>query len=107
MAYLKQILRGSLIVTMMLILFTPAYAANHFKKGSLLRITIFQALLKDSPHSFGSTLIKKLLKGSSVTYIETSGIYYRVSYKQQTGYITAKSVVESKKVLKASLVREK
>jgi len=97
MAYLKQILKGSMIVFVILIFLTPAYAGKHLKKGSVLRITLSEAVLKSSPSPFGSKQIKKIPKGGSVTYIETSGIYYHVSDGQQTGYITSKSLVEAKK----------
>jgi len=97
MAYLKQILKGSLAAMMMFLLLSPAYARDYIKKGSILRITLSKALLKSSPSPFGSTLIRTLPKGSSVTYLKTSGIYYEVSDGQQTGYITSKSVVKAKK----------
>ncbi|MDQ6967444.1 MAG: hypothetical protein Q9M14_02005 [Mariprofundaceae bacterium] len=97
MAYSKQILKGSLAMAAIVFLLSPTYAASYLKKGSLLRITLSEALLKSSPHPFGSTLIKKIPKGSSVTYLQTSGIYYRVSDGQDIGYVTSKSVVAAKK----------
>ena len=93
-----RIPRASLMVSLaLLLLAAPATAAEKLKSGSVLRITLAEAAMKSSPKAFGSRVIKTLPKGSAVTYLGRSGIYYKVSDRQSTGYIAARSVVETGK----------
>jgi hypothetical protein len=97
MAYLKLTLRASLIAAVTLFLLAPAHAANTIKKGSTLRITLSESAMKSTPQPFGSRVIRMLPKGAAVTYLGTSGIYYRITDGRRTGYITSKSVVKAGK----------
>ena len=100
MEYFMRIPRASQAIglTIGLVLLTaPAAAAETPKSGSSLRITLTEAAMKSSPKPFGSKTIKTLAKGSLVTYLGSSGIYYKVSDKRHTGYIAARSVVEAGK----------
>lgn len=97
MVYLKLILRVNLVMLLALSLSAPAEAAGSLKKGSPLRITLTDAAMKSTPKAFGSSVIRRLSKGTAVTYLGTSGIFYQVSDGTRTGYITAKSVVEASK----------
>ena len=97
MVYLKLILRVSLAAAIALLQLSPAYAAGSLKKGSELRITLAEAAMKSSPKPFGSSVLRTLPKGTAVTYLGASGIYYQISDGQRTGYIVSKSVVAAAK----------
>ena len=98
MEYSMRIPRASLAALLaLLLLAVPAAAAERLKSGTVLRITLAEAAMKNSPKAFGSRTIKTLAKGSVVTYLGSSGIYYKVSDDRQTGYIAARSVVEAGK----------
>ncbi|ATX79483.1 SH3 domain-containing protein [Mariprofundus aestuarium] len=93
MVYLKLILSSSLAAFFLLL--SPACAADNINKGSTLRIALSEAVMKSAPRAFGSSLIRTLPKGAAVTYLGTSGIYYKVNDGRNTGYISSKSVVKS------------
>jgi len=97
MACLKLIL-SSLTVALLLLLPALAHAAgDDINRGSVLRISLSEAVMKSSPRAFGSKVIRTLPKGTTVTYLGASGIYYQVSDGRVTGYITSKSVVKAAK----------
>ena len=95
MAYLKLIL-SSLTAATLLILPALAHAAgDSINRGSVLRISLSEAVMKSAPRAFGSNVIRTLPKGTTVTYLGASGIYYQVSDGRVNGYITSKSVVKA------------
>lgn len=96
MAYSMLIPRVSLAWLAVLLLCLPAYAAS-LKPGTSMKITVAEATLKSSPHPFGGTIIARLAKGTKVTYLGSSGIYYQVSDGRQQGYVATRSVIEAGK----------
>ncbi|ATX82132.1 SH3 domain-containing protein [Mariprofundus ferrinatatus] len=97
MAFLSPIPRCSLITALLLLLpASPALAADVPDKGSILRISLSKAVMKSAPRAFGSSVIRTLPKGASVTYLGSTGIFYHVSDGRQSGYISSKAVAEER-----------